>query len=108
MAPINRLIDTVPFDMHCYRWQVFLEHSISEQKSYMTYFSVEWYNPSHLNNLALPTPSLDWHPSDHISFVDTVHLRKLHTDSPVRVMICGRYVVHFIIESMMILAGNKY
>jgi len=43
VSPINRLIDTVPFDMHCY--------------------------------------SLDWHPSDHISFVDTVHLRKLHTDS---------------------------
>lgn len=46
VAPINRLIDTVPFDMHCY--------------------------------------SLDWHPSDHISFVDTVHLRKLHTDSPLQ------------------------
>ena len=29
--------------------------------------------------------SLDWHPSDHISFVDTVHLRKLHTDSPVTI-----------------------
>ena len=108
MAPINRLIDTVPFDMHCYRWQVFLEHSISEQKSYMTYFSVEWYNPSHLNNLALPTPSLDWHPSDHISFVDTVHLRKLHTDSPVSVMICANCMVHDIIVSLMILVEDKY
>merc|ERR1719483_942935 len=45
VSPINRLIDTVPFDMHCY--------------------------------------SLDWHPSDHVSFIDTVHLRKLHTDSKI-------------------------
>lgn len=45
VAPINRLIDTVPFDMYCY--------------------------------------SLDWHPQDHVSFVDTVHMRKLHADSKV-------------------------
>jgi len=46
VAPVNRLIDTVPFDMHCY--------------------------------------SLDWHPSDHVSFIDTVHLRKLHSDSKIQ------------------------
>ena len=45
VEPINRLIDTVPFDLHCY--------------------------------------SLDWHPADHVSFVDTVHLRKFHADSKV-------------------------
>ena len=27
--------------------------------------------------------SLDWHPADHVSFVDTVHLRKFHPDSKV-------------------------
>ena len=27
--------------------------------------------------------SLDWHPQDHVSFVDTVHMRKLHPDSKV-------------------------
>ena len=45
VEPINRLLDTVPFDMHCY--------------------------------------SLDWHPSDHVSFIDTTHLRQFHRDSPV-------------------------
>ena len=45
MGPINKLIDTVPFDMHCY--------------------------------------SLDWHPSDHVSFIDNIHLRKLDSDSKV-------------------------
>merc|ERR1712212_127041 len=45
VCPINRLIDTVPFDMHCY--------------------------------------SLDWHPSDHVSFIDNIHLRKLDSDSKV-------------------------
>ena len=48
VAPINYMLDTVPFNMHCY--------------------------------------SLDWHPSDHISFVDTVHLRKLHPESKVASM----------------------
>jgi len=43
LEPINRMIDTVPFDLHCY--------------------------------------SLDWHPKDHISFIDTVHLRKLSSES---------------------------
>ena len=43
--PLARMIDTVPFDMHCY--------------------------------------SLDWHPKDHLSFVESVHLRKLASDSPV-------------------------
>ena len=74
----------------------------------MNYFSPEWHHSSHLNNLPLPTLSLDWHPSDHISFVDTVHLRKLHTDSPVSVISCLRCVAHNIIESMMILAEKEY
>ena len=39
----------------------------------------------HCNLSDLDNFSLDWHPSDHISFVDTVHLRKLHTDSPVTI-----------------------
>ena len=39
VAPINRLLDTVPFNLHCY--------------------------------------SLDWHPSDHVSFIDNIQLRKL-------------------------------
>ena len=43
VPPINRLLDTVPFTMHCY--------------------------------------SLDWHPSDHISFFENVHKRKLSHDS---------------------------
>ena len=45
VPPINRLLDTVPFTMHCY--------------------------------------SLDWHPADHISFIDNVHMRKLSYDSKV-------------------------
>merc|ERR1712227_492577 len=45
VPPINRLLDTVPFTMHCY--------------------------------------SLDWHPSDHISFFENVHKRKLSHDSKV-------------------------
>ena len=47
VEPINRLIDSVPFDLHCY--------------------------------------SLDWHPSDHVSFVDNVKLRKIHPDSKVHI-----------------------
>lgn len=27
--------------------------------------------------------SYDWHPSDHVSFIDNLHLRKLHATSPV-------------------------
>ena len=45
VPPINTLLDTVPFTMHCY--------------------------------------SLDWHPSDHISFIDNVKMRKLSPDSKV-------------------------
>jgi hypothetical protein len=30
--------------------------------------------------------SLDWHPSDHVSFSDNVTLRKLHESSPVRII----------------------
>ena len=45
VAPINKLIETVPFDVFAY--------------------------------------SLDWHPSDHVSFVDNVQNRKLHDTSKV-------------------------
>ena len=41
----DRLLDTVPFTMHCY--------------------------------------SLDWHPQDHISFIDNVHMRKLSYESKI-------------------------
>lgn len=27
--------------------------------------------------------SLDWHPADHVSFIDNLHLRPLHHESPV-------------------------
>ena len=43
VAPINKMIETVPFNV-------------------LTY-------------------SLDWHPSDHLSFDDNVTLRKLHESS---------------------------
>ncbi|XP_047034351.1 uncharacterized protein LOC124640575 [Helicoverpa zea] len=45
VEPINRLLDTVPFDAIFY--------------------------------------SLDWHPPDHVSFIDNVHMRELHPSSPV-------------------------
>ncbi|CAK1594191.1 unnamed protein product [Parnassius mnemosyne] len=45
VEPINRLLETVPFDCVFY--------------------------------------SLDWHPPDHVSFIDNVHLRELHVSSPV-------------------------
>ncbi|XP_023343129.1 uncharacterized protein LOC111712678 [Eurytemora carolleeae] len=41
-----RMLDTVPFDMHCY--------------------------------------SLDWHPKDHISFIENVGIRTLAADSPIQ------------------------
>lgn len=31
--------------------------------------------------------SLDWHPPDHISFIDNLHLRPLHSSSPVSIYI---------------------
>lgn len=43
-----------------------------------------------INNLLEIVPfdtivySLDWHPSDHCSFIENLHLRKLHINSPVR------------------------
>ncbi|CAG9793192.1 unnamed protein product [Diatraea saccharalis] len=45
VEPINRLLETVPFDAVFY--------------------------------------SLDWHPPDHVSFIDNVHMRELHPSSPV-------------------------
>ena len=32
--------------------------------------------------------SLDWHPANHVSFVDNVALRKLHKDNKVREIMC--------------------
>ena len=46
VPPINTLLDTVPFTMHCY--------------------------------------SLDWHPSDHVSFIDNIQMRTLAPDSAVQ------------------------
>ncbi|XP_065223648.1 nicotinamidase [Planococcus citri] len=43
IEPINRLLDTVPFDAVFY--------------------------------------SLDWHPADHVSFIDNLHMRPLHPES---------------------------
>ncbi|XP_039759852.1 uncharacterized protein LOC120633638 [Pararge aegeria] len=45
VEPINRLLESVPFDCVFY--------------------------------------SLDWHPPDHVSFIDNVHMRELHPSSPV-------------------------
>ncbi|GBP80129.1 Nicotinamidase [Eumeta japonica] len=45
VEPINRLLESVPFDVVFY--------------------------------------SLDWHPPDHVSFIDNVHMRELHPSSPV-------------------------
>lgn len=45
IEPINRLLDTIPFDAVFY--------------------------------------SLDWHPSDHVSFIDNLPLREVHPSSPV-------------------------
>ena len=47
VAPINKLVETVPFDMICY--------------------------------------SLDWHPQDHISFVENVGMRALDPSSAVSI-----------------------
>eukprot|EP00095_Tigriopus_kingsejongensis_P008851 maker-scaffold15_size728074-snap-gene-3.15 protein:Tk08851 transcript:maker-scaffold15_size728074-snap-gene-3.15-mRNA-1 annotation:"pyrazinamidase nicotinamidase" len=46
IEPINKLSDSVPFDVFCY--------------------------------------SLDWHPSDHLSFVDNVHKGVIHETSPIQ------------------------
>merc|ERR1711981_265546 len=45
VAPINKLIETCPFDSICY--------------------------------------SLDWHPTDHVSFVDNINIKKLDPSSPI-------------------------
>ncbi|XP_050679588.1 uncharacterized protein LOC126975627 isoform X2 [Leptidea sinapis] len=45
VEPINRLLESVPFDCVFY--------------------------------------SLDWHPPDHVSFIDNVHMRELHPSSPI-------------------------
>ena len=49
VAPINKLVETVPFDMICY--------------------------------------SLDWHPQDHISFVENVGMRALDPSSAVSILL---------------------
>ena len=45
LKPINKMLDTVPFDSVFY--------------------------------------SLDWHPENHVSFIENVHLRKTHPSSNV-------------------------
>ena len=55
VAPINYMLDTVPFNMHCY--------------------------------------SLDWHPTDHVSFTDNAHLRKIAPTSKVQVADQGLILV---------------
>ena len=57
VAPINKLVETVPFDMICY--------------------------------------SLDWHPQDHISFVENVGMRALDPSSAVSIL-CTTYLKFFI------------
>lgn len=32
--------------------------------------------------------SLDWHPADHVSFIDNIKQRPIHPTSPVNIQIC--------------------
>ncbi|KAI5645901.1 isochorismatase family domain-containing protein [Phthorimaea operculella] len=73
VEPINRLLETVPFDC--------------------VFYSLDWHPPDHvwgtISRLLETVPfdcvfySLDWHPPDHVSFIDNVHMRELHVSSPV-------------------------
>ena len=67
VAPINYMLDTVPFNMHCY--------------------------------------SLDWHPTDHVSFTDNAHLRKIAPTSKVQVGQSESLMLSFLPE--MLLAKSK-
>ena len=70
VEPINRLLETVPFDAVFY--------------------------------------SLDWHPSDHVSFIDNLPMRKLHHSSPVsswsieiwRITFLNRLVLPFLCRDL--------
>ena len=67
VAPINLLLDTVPFHQCYYRCKYFLEHpNIFASQMFVIF-----------------PPSLDWHPSDHVSFIDNVHMRRLAPGSKV-------------------------
>ena len=64
VAPINKLVETVPFDMICY--------------------------------------SLDWHPQDHISFVENVGMRALDPSSAVSILY---YYKSLVIEKLLYFGG---
>ncbi|KAL5274962.1 KIAA0368 family protein [Megaselia abdita] len=40
--------------------------------------------------------SLDWHPSDHVSFIDNLKMRPLHETSPVIYLITKRYTINIL------------
>ena len=63
MAPINNLIDTVPFDMHCY--------------------SLDWH-PRYPTQYMCTVHKTDSFQSDHVSFIDNIHLRELHSESKIQ------------------------
>lgn len=41
--------------------------------------------------------TLDWHPADHCSFIENVHMRKLSPNSPVNNSLC-LYLIQFLID----------
>ena len=61
VGPINWMLDTVPFTIHCY--------------------------------------SMDWHPPDHVSFLDTVHRRTFAINSKVKGKNNHENVENFFIDS---------
>ena len=69
VAPINHMLDKIPFTMICYRWCLEQHHG-----------------HGHPRFQAHPPISLDWHPTDHVSFDDNAHLRKIAAESKVQVL----------------------
>ena len=65
VAPINNLIDTVPFDMHCYS----LDWHPRYPTQYMCTCTVHKTDSCH---------------SDHVSFIDNIHLHTLDPDSKIQ------------------------
>ena len=70
--PINRLVDTVPFVQH---WCHINTTEIPKVSNYANNAKRQ-LESSHRY-------SLDWHPADHVSFLDNVHLRPLASDCKV-------------------------
>ena len=68
VAPINHMLDKIPFTMICYRWCLEQHHG-----------------HGHPRFQAHPPISLDWHPTNHVSFDDNAHLRKIAAESKVQV-----------------------